>query len=141
MCVRAGLTLRMLESVQCSPFGGGTTMSERGVRRRRTRKPRLQQYLSYDDEVLAVEPVCPTHERFTQELQSVLAEARNRGDQSVDVRSGDLHRRTGGYPQRRHRLPTCCRVMYEFMRPQDEIIKRPPKGNGANLVIRYHLPR
>jgi hypothetical protein len=31
--------------------------------------------------------------------------------------------------------------MYSEQQPGDQIISRPPQGNGASLTIRYHLPR
>jgi hypothetical protein len=64
------------------------------------------------------------------------------GAPSIDVRSGDVHEKLGGYPgQQHHRIPTCCNVMRRLMGPGDTIVDQPPKGKGATLVIRYRLPR
>lgn len=80
---------------------------------------------------------------FERELHNIFTSAQREGRSYVDVRSGDLHRRVGGYPGPNHRMPTCCDVMRKNMDPTlgDRILEQPPKGNGANLVIRYMLPR
>ena len=65
------------------------------------------------------------------------------GSSSIEVNSGALHRRVGGYPGN-HRMPICCSVMRTVMKPGDEIIASPLKGDdadGASLTIRYVLPR
>jgi 5-methylcytosine-specific restriction protein A len=59
----------------------------------------------------------------------------------ITIKSGDLHRRVGGYPSHNHRMPVCCHVMRANMRSGDQILAAPPKGDGATLVIRYRLPR
>lgn len=63
------------------------------------------------------------------------------GRDHVVVRSGDFHRQVGGYPRPDHAMPTCCNVMYAAMAKGDEVLRAPPKGLGANLYIRYRLPR
>lgn len=78
---------------------------------------------------------------FRTELQSVLAKAEGLGFVSVELSSGNLHRRVGGYPSRDHRMPICCEVMYSEMNPNDTIISKPNSGKGATVVIRYGLPR
>ncbi|MCX6064101.1 MAG: HNH endonuclease [Caldiserica bacterium] len=80
----------------------------------------------------------PNSEDFRSALYSILSSFR--GD-NVDVTSGDLHRRVGGYPGRNHAMPVCCSVMRQAMQSGDVIIAEPPKGNGATLTIRYRLPR
>lgn len=74
-------------------------------------------------------------------LDAVLAKADKQHAEFVDVRSGDLHRAVGWYPGPDHRMPACCGAMRAAMRVGDKVIRTPPKGNGANLVIRYALPR
>ena len=81
----------------------------------------------------------PTIDDFAAELEDVLREARLRGDRTVEVRAGDLHERVGDYPGRSHRMPVCCSAMRNRMRSGDVIVRQPPKGNGATLVIRYRL--
>jgi HEAT repeat protein len=83
----------------------------------------------------------PNSDDFKNELLSELANATNENKAYLDVRSGDLHRIVGSYPGSHHRMPVCCNVMRQMMNEDDEILEQPPKGNGANLVIRYHLPR
>ncbi|MFN0193651.1 MAG: hypothetical protein ACKVP5_17040 [Aestuariivirga sp.] len=83
-----------------------------------------------------------TAEEFRLELQRQLGQAQAKGLPSVDIKSGDLHRTVGVYPDaKRHRMPVCCDVMYDEQRSGDQIISKPPKGKGATLVIRYKLPR
>lgn len=60
---------------------------------------------------------------------------------SISIHAGDLHREVGGYPGYNTRLPCCCGAMRSLMQPGDKITQSPPKGNGANFVVVYHLPR
>jgi len=83
----------------------------------------------------------PTSREFRAALDVVLATSTKLDQRFVDVRSGDLHRIVGSYPGVDHRMPTCCGVMLEAMTAGDQVLRAPPKGKGANLVIRYALPR
>ena len=78
---------------------------------------------------------------FQKELYKIFKDAQAIGTLYVDVNSGDLHRRVGGYPGRNHRMPLCCEVMKKNMRTGDQILEQPPKGKGASLTIRYKVPR
>ena len=40
----------------------------------------------------------------------------------VDVASGDLHRRLGGYPGPGHVMPNCCQVMRRLMTAGDRVL-------------------
>ncbi len=80
-------------------------------------------------------------DRFAVALREELSRGEKAGLHSLRIRSGDLHRRVGGYPGFSHRMPQCCRAMRDAMMEGDRIIKSPPKGAGANLVIEYQLPR
>jgi 5-methylcytosine-specific restriction protein A len=82
-----------------------------------------------------------TAQQFLDELAGVLAEAQERGLQSVEIEAGWLHARVGGYPGQDHRMPACCNAMRKAMQPGDEIVAEPPRGAGASLKIRYRLPR
>ena len=82
--------------------------------------------------------MAPEVNDFRSELERILLEARGG---SVEVNSGELHRRVGGYPDNSHRMPVCCSVMRAAMKSDDKIISSPPEGNGASLTIRYILPR
>ena len=63
------------------------------------------------------------------------------GRDYVDVRSGCLHSKVGGYPAKSHRMRSCCRVMCDAMGSDDEVLQSPPGGQGATLAIRYRIPR
>ncbi len=80
-------------------------------------------------------------EGFQTALSETLKTAENLGLVAVDVNSGNLHRRIGGYPGDNHRMPVCCDAMRHEMKAGDEIVSQPEKGKGASLVIRYQLPR
>lgn len=78
---------------------------------------------------------------FQIALNTALDEASKKGLSDLDIRSGTLHTQVGGYPGPGHSMPTCCNVMYESMKAGDEVREAPPKGRGANLVVRYKVPR
>jgi hypothetical protein len=83
----------------------------------------------------------PNSVDFQNELDKIFRIAQQKNMREISVKSGDLHRRVGGYPSRNHRMLTCCQVMRANMRSGDQILQAPLKGNGATLVIRYQLPR
>lgn len=86
----------------------------------------------------------PTIDEFRAELRSQLRQAELRGAPSVDIVSGDLHRKLGGYPPPaggQHQMPSCCQAMYAEQQPNDVVVYSPPKGKGATLTMRYKLPR
>lgn len=82
-----------------------------------------------------------TREKFESELDLVMKQSEQIGLVAIEVSSGNLHRRVGGYPGNDHRMPVCCEVMRTAMRSDDIVVSEPPKGKGAALVIRYHLPK
>ncbi len=82
-----------------------------------------------------------TKEDFRGILLDELHRAEQAGAAYIDINSGELHRKAGGYPGPGHRMPICCDVMYDAHSIGDEIIAQPPKGKGAALTIRYKLPR
>jgi len=71
----------------------------------------------------------------------LLAEAQSRGEESIQIRAGDLHTQVGSYPGSDHRMPSCCSAMRSLRKPRDAFIYRPPCGDGARLMIEYRLPR
>ena len=87
--------------------------------------------------------MAPNAETFRNALKDEFRRAEAAGMPYIDVRSGRLHEQVGGYPagDGNHRMRTCCMVMYGEKSKDDEVLKVPPKGNGATLVIRYTLPR
>lgn len=78
---------------------------------------------------------------FRDALEVLFEQARQRCEDRLRVRAGDLHRLVGGYPGASHRMPLCCSVMRKAMVAGDVQIQTPPKGNGASLTIEYRLPR
>lgn len=83
----------------------------------------------------------PDRAGFAFELGRIIGHAEEKGSAHIDVNSGDLHRRVGGYPGHDHRMPVCCDVMRSYMDSRDTILSEPPKEDGATVVIRYALPR
>lgn len=83
----------------------------------------------------------PTAEDFHRELDRIFSSAQQAAKPFIEVKSGDLHRSVGGYPGRNHRIPMCCGVMKRNMKLGDQIVRQPPSGVGATLIIRFALPR
>ena len=82
-----------------------------------------------------------TESEIQIELNNILLLAQNKKSPFVDVKSGDLYRRIGGYPAYNHRMSICCSTMKNIMKTGDKILNEPPSGQGASLIIRYKLPR
>ena len=82
----------------------------------------------------------PRRSDFEAALQRILAEAAAAGQPSVTVNAGELHATVGGYPGQDHRMPLCCQVMKNAMRPGDAVLQSPPSGQGATLTVQYRLP-
>jgi 5-methylcytosine-specific restriction protein A len=82
-----------------------------------------------------------TAEDFRNALIQIFQESQQKRVAFIDVRSGDLHESVGEYPGPHHQLDVCCTVMWSFLDSEDKIITSSPLGDGANLVIRYHIPR
>ncbi len=76
---------------------------------------------------------------FKEAIMNNINEAKLKGEEYIDIKSGDIHRQVGGYPGRNHRMPMCCEVMYSMKKAKDEILCAPPKGRGASLTIRYYI--
>ena len=85
--------------------------------------------------------MCPKSEDFRETLIGILSKSEELGLVAVEVNSGNLHRRVGGYPGPDHRMPVCCEVMYAEMKSEDTIISQPESRKGASVVVRYVLPR
>lgn len=82
----------------------------------------------------------PTTEDFKRRLSEIMQDARERGLSHIDVKSGDLHRQVGGYPNGgKHSMPSCCNAMKGMMQGNDEVLCSPDRGRGATLKIRYYL--
>jgi hypothetical protein len=75
-------------------------------------------------------------------LRSQLYRAQKRGLSHLDVKAGDLCRRFGGHTDAPAReISNWCRAMQAEKKALDVVIAEPPEGTGANLIIRYKLPR
>ena len=83
----------------------------------------------------------PNANDFRDAIQDRFTNATGLGMAEITIRAGDVHQAVGGYPAANHAMPTCCNVMRQFMTEGDEVLEAPPRGRGANLVIRYILPR
>jgi hypothetical protein len=83
----------------------------------------------------------PSAQDFQNELTAILEFGETKLLTAIIVKAGNLHRLVGGYPGSDHRMPVCCEVMRRNMIRGDEVLSEPPKGNGANLVIKYYFPR
>ena len=83
----------------------------------------------------------PTMDDFRSFIAASFAEAKNAGQTSITLKSGDVHRQLGGYPSKNHQIPSCCNAMIEAMKGSDNILRQPLKGKGATLMIRYRIPR
>jgi hypothetical protein len=81
----------------------------------------------------------PNAEDFRQEIKRMRNASRVEGHTFIDIISKDVHRNLGGYPSKDHRMPICCEAMYSMMRPNDNVLYKPPKGKGASLKIRYFI--
>ena len=82
-----------------------------------------------------------TMKTLRTELRLQFGRALRRGAHSVEINSGELHRKVGGYPGTNHVMTSCCNVMYAEQMAGDQILSSPSKGRGASLTIRYRLPR
>lgn len=78
-----------------------------------------------------------TTDTFRMALIQIFNDAQTKKLPFIEIRSGDLHTSLGASA----RMPSCCHAMRSLCDSDDVIVMAPPKGNGANLVIRYHLPR
>ena len=83
----------------------------------------------------------PTSTDFREALITALAGAELQNLSFIDISAGNLHELVGDYPGPDHRMPSCCAVMRGEMGANDVILTEPPKGTGASLTIRYHIPR
>ena len=78
---------------------------------------------------------------FEREIRRIWAEAQVKGLSCINIVSGDVHRVLGGYSGSNNRMPNCCRVMRQLMKPDDRIIHETPSGQSSTLTIQYQLPR
>lgn len=115
------------QSQQTSDWGDVALPPEQSRTIKHSRHRKLELHLSKVD--------------FQVAIRKMFADAVDEGQAHLDVHAGKLHTKVGGYPGPGHSMPSCCDVMYAEMNPGDEVLKAPPKKRGANVVIRYRLPR
>lgn len=83
----------------------------------------------------------PTTDDFRRQLAREFKSATEAGRDYIDIRAGNLHKKLGGYPKYSHRMPACCKAMRAEMGNDDKVRNSPCGGEGANLEIRYKIPR
>ena len=89
--------------------------------------------------IQGLEHVPPTTADFERALRSLLDSARAAGRETVNIRAGDLHKQVCAELGGGNAMPSCCGAMRKLKRDDDFVIKSPPKGNGSNFEVRYHL--
>ncbi len=84
--------------------------------------------------------MAPNKENFQDFIDFIFKQNIKLQNEWVDIKSGNIHQLLGSYPGRSNRMKSCCTVMYKLTeKMKHEIISAPPKGFGANLVIRFYL--
>jgi len=68
-------------------------------------------------------------------VDKLLLEAKVRGEDYIDLISGDIHKQMG----LKKRMPQVCRIMYEKKIPGDIVLHTTPSGKSSTIKIRYHL--
>jgi hypothetical protein len=76
-----------------------------------------------------------TADDIRQYIDKLLLEAKMRGEEYLDLISGDIHRQLG----LKNRMPDICRIMYEKMNTGDQVLKTTPSGMSSTIKIRYYL--
>jgi hypothetical protein len=88
-----------------------------------------------------VKMTIPGADDFRIALLKKLTQEEQGGKSHCDVKASDLLRAVGEHPDQDRRVRACCEVMRQIMRGRDRILAAPGTGYGANLSIRYTLPR
>jgi len=74
----------------------------------------------------------PTADDFRRQLQAMFSSAEQQGLNAVDIHAEQLHRHVGDYPNpAKHRMPICCQIMRNEMRPGDVLLSEPPFGTSV----------
>ena len=68
----------------------------------------------------------PRAQDFQRAIDNIFLLAQKSAQPYIDINSGDLHRKVGGYPGRNHRMPNCCSAMRQSMKSGDKILNAPP---------------
>jgi hypothetical protein len=85
----------------------------------------------------------PTSEDFKTELYRMMNEALFEGKTTAEINAGDLHKASGRLPRPESQNTGVLRSHPRGVAPEagDVILEEPPSGQGANLTIRYVLPK
>lgn len=76
-----------------------------------------------------------TVEDIRNYIDKLLKQAKSRGEDYIDLVSGDIHKQLG----MKNRMPQVCRIMYEKMQAGDKVIHTTPSGKSSTIKIRYYL--
>lgn len=68
-------------------------------------------------------------------IDKLLQEAKRRGEDYIDLVSGDIHNQLG----MKNRMHQVCRIMYEKMQAGDKVIHTTPSSMSSTIKIRYYL--
>ena len=75
------------------------------------------------------------HEAIEEHVSANLKKARARGDSSCVLVSGDIHQEMA----LNNRMPSVCRVMYQLMGPDDQILNQTQSTFSSTIKINYLL--
>ena len=67
-------------------------------------------------------------------IHDKLMKAFEKGDDYVDIMSGDIHKELNF----NSRMPTVCSAMYKLKTLKDEILRTTPSGYSSTIKIRYY---
>lgn len=70
-----------------------------------------------------------------QYIEHLFNEAKLRGEKYLDLVSGQIHKELG----MQNRMPQVCRIMYEKMGANDQILHTTPSGNSSTIKIRFYI--
>lgn len=68
-------------------------------------------------------------------IDSLLMEAKLKGEKSIDLVSGQIHQQLDMVS----RMPQVCRIMFEKKKPGDEVVHTTPSGKSTTIKIRYYI--
>ncbi len=110
-------------------FGNGSVISTKNQKdiRIKTKAEKTEQVIS--------EPGKKTANEIRQHIDKLFQEAKERGDQYLDLVSGQIHNQLG----MKNSMPQVCRIMYEKKQARDEIMHTTPSGKSSTIKIRYFI--
>jgi hypothetical protein len=76
-----------------------------------------------------------TTDDVRQYIEKLLQEAKLRGEDYIDLVSGDIHRQL----EMKDRMPLICSTMYKEMMPGDIVLHTTASGQSSTIKIRYYL--